>query len=145
MAQSVYLLSLLFAVALVATVVFVSGRGWRDYSPPEQFRGGDGPSLAVRAAHDPAVWAVAFVTLVVGFGGGTVLLVSGDTSEAVKQGAGVFLVGATVVVLAAYLFYGTVISARGRGLKNSQAVALGSWMLGLAFIAAVTLKLLGAF
>ena len=64
---------------------------------------------------------------------------------ALGRGAGVVLAAGAATVLVAYLFYGTFISARGRGLSNSQAAALGSWALGLLAIAVISFKLLGVF
>lgn len=142
MAQTALIVSFLFGVALVATVAFIAGRGWRQYTPAVTGREEGGASLVARAAGDPTVWTVAFLVAALGVVGATVLFV-GDGGGALQRGAGIFLAGGAAVVLVAYLFYGTVVSARGRGLANSQAVALGSWVLGLLGIAVITLRLLG--
>lgn len=142
MAQTALVVSFLFGVALVATVAFVAGREWREYTPAVGDRSGDGPGLVSRAASDPTVWTVAFLVAALGGVGATVLFV-GDGGEGLRQGAGVFLAVGAAVVLVGYLFYGTFVSARGRGLKSSQAAALGSWALGLLGIAVISFKLLG--
>jgi hypothetical protein len=142
MAQTALVVSFLFGVALVATVAFVAGRGWREYTPAVAGRGDGGASPAARAANDPTVWTVVFLVAAVGGVGATVLVVGGG-GGALQQGAGVALAVGAAAVLVGYLFYGTFVSARGRGLKSSQAAALGTWMLGMLAIAVITIKLLG--
>jgi len=146
MAQSMVLISVLTGVVLVATVVFLSGRGWRQYTPaplgaaPER-----GRSSVTALAENPTVWVLAFVAAVAVFGGATVAFVGGGVSEsAVQLGGLVLLVGGGLVAVG-YLFFGTFIAAKGRGLGNAAAAALGSWVLGLAFILVVVVKLMGLF
>jgi hypothetical protein len=141
MAQTALIVSFLSGVALVAMVAFLAGHGWRQYTPAPAGHEVGGASRVARTAEDPTVWAVAFLVIVLGTVGATVLFVGGG--GALQRGAGVFLAGGAAVVLVAYLFYGTVISALGRGLANSQAVALGSSVLGLLGIVVITLRLLG--
>lgn len=148
MAQSAILVSVLFGLLLVATGAFVAGRGGRHYSPAEDgsIARDDGPSLAARAAGDPTVWTVAFIVTALAFGGATVMYVGETTTpDWIEASAGAFLGIGAALVTALYLFYGTFVSARGRGLKNAQAVALGSWAVGLLFIVAIAFKLLGVF
>ena len=141
MAQTTLIISVLSGVALVAMIAFVAERGWRQYTPAVTGGREGEESLVARAAGDPTVWAVAFLAAVVGTVGATVLFLSGG--GALQRWAGLFLAGGAVAVFVAYLFYGTVVSARGHGLANSQAVALGSSVLGLLGIAVITLRLLG--
>ncbi|MFB6161593.1 MAG: hypothetical protein ABEJ61_10535 [Haloferacaceae archaeon] len=142
MAQTALVVSFLFGVALVATVAFVARREWRGYTPAVGAGADGGVSAVVRAANGPTAWSLAFLVAALGGVGATVLFVGGATG-ALKRGAGIALAGGAAVVLVGYLFYGTVVSARGRGLANAQAVALGSWALGLLGIAVITIKLLG--
>jgi hypothetical protein len=145
MAQEILVGSVLFGVAVVAIVAYVSGQGWRHYTPSGRFRRVDGPSAFRRALGDPAVWTLAFVLGVVAAGAATVTFVSGGIPDALQQNAGLFLAVGAAVVLTAYLFYGTFVSARNRGLKNSQAAALGSWSVALLALAAIVFKLVGLF
>ena len=141
MAQTTLIISVLSGVALVAMIAFVAERGWRQYTPAVTGGREGEASLVARAAGDPTVWAVAFLVAVIGTVGATVLFLGGG--GALQRWAGLFLAGGAVAVFVAYLFYGTVVSARGHGLANSQAVALGSSVLGLLGIAVITLRLLG--
>jgi hypothetical protein len=146
MAQSTFLLSVLTGVVLVATVVFLSGRGWRQYTPASlggTVRGGR--SGLVDLAENPTVWILAFVAAIAVFGGATLAFVGGGVSESTVQLGGVVLVVAGGAVAVGYLFFGTFIAARGRGLGNAAAAALGSWVLGLAFILVLVAKLMGMF
>ena len=142
MAQTTLIISVLSGVALVAMIAFVAERGWRQYTPAVTGGREGEASLVARAVGDPTVWAVAFLVAVIGTVGATVLFLSGG-GGALQRWAGLFLAGGAVAVFVAYLFYGTVVSARGHGLANSQAVALGSSVLGLLGIAVITLRLLG--
>jgi hypothetical protein len=143
MAQTTFVVSFLFGLALVATLGYVSARGWRRYSPPEgRSNGSSAATTAARVAQTPAAWVVAFLVAVLGFGGAAVAFVGGGgLPDGAERVATLFLFGATALVAVFYAFYGTFVSARGRGLKNSQAAALGSWVVGLLFVAAVVLKL----
>ncbi len=139
-----FLLSVLTGVVLVATVVFLSGRGWRQYTPAAV--GGatrDGRSGLVELAENPTVWVLAFVAAIAVFGGATIAFVGGGVSESAVQLGGIVLLVAGGLVAVGYLFFGTFIAARGRGLGNAAAAALGSWALGLAFILVVVAKLMG--
>ena len=149
MAQTVLLVSAAVGAALLVVVAaFVNGERQRSL-PVVQRPDGEGRGLsaaAVRASHHPAVWVLAFLLGTLVLGGGTLLVVSGAS---LPEGVQPLVVGVVGVGLAAvvgfYLFYGTVVTARNHGLANAQAVALGSWLLGLALVAAVVAKLLGAF
>ena len=142
-----FLLSVLMGVVLVATVAFLTTRGWRQYTPaPLGLRSGETKrSPVVELADNPTVWVVAFLAAVFVFGGATVAFVSGGTSipESVVQSAGIVLLVATGLVAVSYLFFGTFMAARGRGLGNAAAAAIGSWVLGLAFVVVVVVKLMG--
>jgi hypothetical protein len=144
MAQSMFLISVLTGAVLVATVVFLSGRGWRQYSPaPLGGAPGEGRPGLVELAENPTVWILAFVAAVAVFGGATVAFVGGGVSESTVQLGGAVLLVAGGAVAVGYLFFGTFIAARGRGLGNAAAAALGSWVLGLAFILLLVVKLMG--
>jgi hypothetical protein len=147
MAQSMFLLSVLMGAALVATVAFLTTREWRQSTPATLgLRSGEPTrSPAVELADNPTVWVVAFLTAVLVFGGATVAFVSGGSGipESVVQSAGIVLLVATGVVAVSYLFFGTFMAARGRGVGNAAAAAMGSWVLGLAFIVVLVVKLMG--
>lgn len=139
-----FLLSVLAGVVLVATVVFLSGRGWRQYTPaPVGSAARDDGSAVVDLAENPTVWVLAFLTAIAVFGGATIAFVGGGVSESAIQLGGIVLLVAGGLVAIAYLFFGTFIAARGRGLGNAAAAMLGSWVLGLVFIVVLVVKLMG--
>jgi hypothetical protein len=143
-----FLLSVLAGVVLVATVVFLSGRGWRQYSPAAIGGGGpgdEGRPTVVALAGNPTVWMLSFLAAIAVFGGATIAFVGGGVSESTIQLGGVVLVVAGGGVAIGYLFFGTFIAAKGRGLGNAAAAAIGSWVLGLAFVLVVVAKLMGMF
>jgi hypothetical protein len=149
MAQSTFLLSVLTGVVLVATVAFLNARGWRQYTPtglgirPAET---DRSSMAALAAN-PTVWVVAFLAAILVFGGATIAFVGGGGGipESVVQSAGIVLAVAAAVVAVGYLFFGTFMAAKGRGVGSAAAAALGSWVLGLAFVVVLVVKLMGLF
>lgn len=143
MVRTVLVGSALFGLLLVGIAAYLSGHEWRHYSPI--LAPADGPSPFQRALGSPAVWTVAFLAAVVGFGLAVVAVVSGDIAAPTRQVAGLLLASGTGVGLTLYLFYGTFVSARNRGLASSQAAALGSWVVGLLLIAAIVFKLWGVY
>ncbi|MFB6157078.1 MAG: hypothetical protein ABEJ34_04475 [Haloferacaceae archaeon] len=145
MAQVGLLLGPLIEFLLLSVLVALLGRGARGYSLPERLATGEGePSLAARAARSPAVWTLGFVAACVGFAGAALAFVGVlSLPSGTRAAAGAGLVGGTALALVFYLFYGTFASARGRGLANSYAAALGSWAVGLLFVVVIALKPLG--
>lgn len=149
MAQTGLLLGTLVGFLLTGAFVVLLGWGSRDYSLnyslPDRGTGDEeGPSLAVRAARSPVAWTVAFVVACVGFAGAALAFVGAVSLPAWAQAAaGATLAVGTVLAVVFYLFYGTFVSARGHGLANSYAAALGSWAVGLFFVVVIALKLLG--
>ena len=143
MVQTVLVGSLLFGLLLVGIAAYLSGHGWRRYAPLLE-RADDRSSLR-RVLDSPAVWTLVFLVAVIAAGVAVVAFVAGELPEGINQLAGLFLVAGTVIGLTLYLFYGTFVSARNRGLKNSQAAAFGSWAVALLFIAVVVFKLMGMF
>jgi hypothetical protein len=142
MAQEVLAGSVLFGVVLVAIVAYLSGRGWRTYAPAGGFAG-DGESPLSRAARSPAVWTLAFVLGTVAAGVAAVAFVDGSVPEALQRNAGIVLAGGAALVLTGYLYYGTYVSARNRGLMRSQAALLGSWSVAMLALVVITLRLVG--
>ncbi|MUV57702.1 hypothetical protein [Halogeometricum sp. CBA1124] len=145
MAQESLVVSFVLGVALIAAVVALTGRGWRQYSVAGGSTTGGGRSVVSRGADSPMVWTVAFLVAALAFGGATVLFVGGAEVSGMAALGGGFLLAATILVFASYVFYGTFVSARNRGLKNAQAALLGAWAIGSLFVLAVALKLFGAF
>ncbi|MFB6281121.1 MAG: hypothetical protein ABEH40_03785 [Haloferacaceae archaeon] len=145
MAQVALLLSSLIGLLLIGAIAALIGRGSRGYSLPRRVTSGDeGPSLLGRIARSPAVWTLTFVVAALGLAGAA-LAVAGVVAlpDGTKAAAGVALAAGTGLLLAFYLFYGTFASARARGLGNSQAAMIGSWVIGLLFVVVIALKLLG--
>lgn len=143
MVQTVLVGSLLFGLLLVGTAAYLSGRGWRRYAPLVDRS--DERSALGRALASPAAWALAFVGVAVAAGVGVIAVVGGEIPAGTQRLAGLLLAAGTAVAITLYLFYGTFVSARDRGLKSSQAAALGSWAVGLLFIVVVVVKLMGVF
>jgi hypothetical protein len=144
MAQPTLLVGFLVGLALVVGIAVLSTRGRYRYKPRFYPRGERSPGILTRAARSPAVWMVSFLVLALLAGGATVLAVGGfDVSPDVAANAGVVLAGIGGTVLVGYVFYGTVAAARARGLHSAQAVAFGSWAVGLLVLVAVAVSLLG--
>ncbi|ELZ81458.1 hypothetical protein C455_04676 [Haloferax larsenii JCM 13917] len=151
MAQTELFVGFVVGVVLLAFVVAYVGRGWRQYTVSAPVGGGgsggssgETSSTMSNWTEDPTVLSLAFLLLALGFGLIAVLFVGGGgVSEEMTNTAGAVLVGATVLVVVAYLFHGTYHAARSWGLERSQAALLGSWVLGLLFIVALSLRLLG--
>ncbi|SFR68985.1 hypothetical protein [Halogeometricum limi] len=146
MVQSALLVSFVLGLGLLSVVVLLTGRGWRTYSVAGGWTTRPRPSALARGADSPAVWTAAFVAVTLAFGGAAILFVGGtEIPEGMAAMGGVVLVGLATLVFGSYVFYGTFVSARNRGLKNSQAALLGAWAIGALFLVAVTLKLFGLF
>jgi hypothetical protein len=143
MVQSILVGSALFGLLVVGVVAYLAGHEWRHYSPI--LAGRDGESTLQRLLRHPGVWTATFVVAVVGLGLSVVAVVSGDITGDVRQTAGLFLAVGTAAGLTLYLFFGTFVSARSRGLARSQAAALGSWVVGLLLVVAIVFRLLGTF
>jgi hypothetical protein len=139
MAQAEYLLSTLVTGGLLLGVAAAVGRA---IGPDFEFQGPDRPALASRLADDPRVWMLAFLTLVLVFGGGTVVFVGGfELPASAVAVAGAALVGGTLAVFVGYVFYGTYLAARARGRPSSMAAAQGATALGTLFLVALVVKL----
>jgi hypothetical protein len=139
MAQTL-ILSTLLTGALVLAVVLVAVRwiDWHAYTPDAPGR----RDLVSRAAGNQSVWIVGFLLLLAVFGGGAVLFVAGiGLPEETVNAIGLVLGVATATVVGGYLFYGTYVSARGRGRPSSVAVAEGSTLVGTLFLLVITAKL----
>lgn len=144
MAQAILLASFLLGVLLVVGVIFLLSRGRYRYSPRFAKREGGPLSGLHSAVRTPVAWTVAFVLLTLLAGGATVLAVGGfGVSAGIATGAVAVLAGVGVVVLVSYVFYGTFVAARSRGLHAAQAAAFGSWAVGLLVLVAVAASLLG--
>jgi hypothetical protein len=144
MAQPTLIVGFLVGAAIVATIVVLSTRGRYRYAPSPERDSGQSAGLLARAMRSPAVWIASFVGLTLLAGVATVLAVGGfGVSAGIAADAGVLLAAVGGLVLVAYVFYGTVAAARARGLHSAQAVAFGSWAVGLLVLVAVAVSLLG--
>lgn len=146
MAQEPLLASFALGVGLLVAVVALLGRGRRSYSVVGGWTTRERRSVVSRGADSPAVWTAVFVAVTIGFGVSAVLFVGGsDVPDGMAAVGGAFLAGAAILAFALYVFYGTFVSARNRGLKNAQAALLGAWAIGSLFVVAVVAKLFGLF
>lgn len=141
------LITILTGVVLVGLVAVLNARGWRDYKPgflPSRASERD-QSLVADLADNPTVWIIVFVGAIALFGGTTIMFVSsgGNIPESVTQTAGIVLGAAAGLVAITYLFFGTFMAARGRGVGNAAAAAVASWVLGMLFVVVLVVKLMG--
>lgn len=137
MAELIYLASALVTTVVLAAVVVAAVRfgNWQSYVVG---RGGTAVDRLGGLADSPAAWMATFVALVLGFGGATVLFVSGTVDAAT---IGIALVVGTVVVLGGYVFVGFYTAARSRGRPAAQGVAEAVVMLGVIVVFAIAAKL----
>lgn len=144
MVQTTFVASFLGGILLVAGVVILLSRGRFRYTQ-SLGRGDDDLSAnAARALRTPVVWTVSFVILALLTGGAAVLAIGGfNVSAAVARAATALLAAVGVAVLVGYLFSGTFVLARSRGLHSAQAAAFGSWAVGLLLLIAVAVSLVG--
>ncbi|MFC6872155.1 hypothetical protein [Halobellus marinus] len=143
MAQTMLLVSFLLGIGLVVGLVVLLTRGRYHHSADLAGSGNLAQRLG-RATRKPAVWAATFVLLTLLAGGATVLAVGGyGVSTDVSAGATTLLATLGTVLVVGYVFYGTFVAARARGLHAAQAAAFGSWALGLLVLVAVAASLLG--
>ncbi len=143
MVQTTLLASFLFGVLIVAGVVALLSRGRPRYAPQVVKDDGLATSLET-AARQPVTWTVTFVLLTLLTAGAAVLAVGGfEVSADIAGVATVVLALIGMVVLVGYLFYGTFVAARSRGLHSAQAFAFGSWAVGLLVLLGVAASLLG--
>jgi len=141
MAQVTLLASSVLLGLFVVALVVLSGR-WR--SRGYAYDGGTetgGRSLAGAASSETA-WIVAFLALVGVALSGAVFYVS-DWSFPIPGSAGLWLAGLLGTIVLAYLFWGVYHSSRYKGLHRPAALAVTAWMVGLAVVALVTLRLTG--
>lgn len=145
MALTSFLVSTLLmgALAVVLGVAVVWGRNWRQgrTAPSDDelwlFRAGE---RASELARTPLAWGLGFAGLVLVFGGGTWLFLSGGVGAWALLAMGI----AAGVVVAGYMFYGAYTSIRSRGLGSAAGVAAGSWAAGMLFLVVLVAKLLVA-
>lgn len=144
------LISTVLTVLLLAAVVAAVMQMNSQQGPPMGTRRPDAivresgaVDRARRLAGSPTVWTLGFLLLAVGLGGVAVLVVSG---AGLPAGGGEALVGVlagvTGIAIAAYLFWGAYSAVRFRGLGSAQAVGAGLWLLGLAFLVVVAVRLI---
>lgn len=139
MAELSYLIStVLMGLFLVAVVGFVRFSERREYAHETPAS----PGLAARLRGSVGTWIVGFLLLAAVAGGGAVLFVRTDIAAGTAQAAGAAFAAVIAVSLVAYLGWGGYYVARGRGLGNAQAAAVGAWLLGLLFVAAIAVRLL---
>ncbi|WP_144901859.1 hypothetical protein [Halobellus captivus] len=146
MPQSTFVASFLLGIILVAALIGLLSRGRFRYTP--SFGNGDGDLATgiLTLARRPVTWTVSFLAVAMFAGIATVLAVGGfDVSPSVAGGATALLAAVGTIVLVGYVFYGTFVAARSRGLHAAQAAAFGSWAVGLLVLVAVAASLVGLF
>lgn len=134
-------------VVLAVVAWMVRSRGWYHYSPSVTAGGwsagvdrGSRLERLDRLSERPAVWAVAFVVLVLGFVGGIVAFISGSVETSAMAGAAI-AAGAGLLLLA-YLLFGVYLAATQRGHPRSLAVAESAVVAGALFLVAIVARLM---
>ena len=144
MVQTILLASFLLGVLIIAGIVALLSRGRPHYTPRVVDEDDSLAAYLGRVARRPVTWTVAFVLLTLLTAGAAVLAVGGfEVSAGVAGAATTVLAVVGAVVLVGYLFYGTFVAARSRGLHSAQAFAFGSWAVGLLVLLGVAASLLG--
>ncbi|MFB6148068.1 MAG: hypothetical protein ABEJ48_00230 [Halobacteriales archaeon] len=143
---------LMGAIVLAVAVLIMRLRAWR--ASPTPHGGGDGGTGGfssavadglVKLARDPMGWTLAFVVTILLFGGATLVFAGWVSVPPALQGTlGLLIGGLFGLLFVIYIFAGTYLAARSRGLANSMAVAVGSWVVAMLFLAALALKLVVA-
>ena len=143
MSQPTLLAGFLVGMALIVGFAVLPARQRRS-APAGRDTTGIASALG-RQARTPAAWSVGFVLLTVVAGVATVLVVGGfGTGSGLGSASAALLAVIGAVVLGGYVFVGTFLTARSRGLYAAQAAAFGSWAVGLLVLAAVAVALIGA-
>jgi hypothetical protein len=141
MAQVTLLASSVVLGMLVVGIVLLTAR-WRTRGyVPDGGAEAEG-TLLERAASNETVWIVAFLALVGVALGGAVFYVSG-ASVPIPGGAGLLLAALLGTIVFAYFFWGVYHSSRYKGLHRPAALAVTAWMVGMAVVGLVVLRLVG--
>lgn len=140
MASSVLLSTLLMGILLLAIAVgLLRAREWQR-GPVVR----EGATLLDRAVHSPWAWTATFVSIALGFGLGTIAVLS-DVSIALPTtfwGLLTVFMLPFVLLLAFYVFAGVYASAREHGVSSAPAVGLASTVIGGLVIVAVVAQLI---
>lgn len=139
MATPLYVASAAVTTVIVLAVVGVVVRGgqWQGYGPADE-------SLLHRlrsATREPVVWMLTFGLLLLIFGGGTVLWVSGVAVPGAEL-LGVGLIAAAVMVFGGALFIGVYATKRSRGRSAAQGAIEGTFLVGFLVVLLIVVKLL---
>lgn len=141
MALGGYVLSgiLMGVFLLVVGFAFAWLLPWERYTPDVETATG----ALTKAVRSPASWMAAFVVLVIVFGGGAIMFVSGQgIPEGAQQTVGMALAGLFGILVVAFGFWGLYAASRSRGAKSAQALGTSFFVFGLIFMTVVTIKLL---
>ena len=141
MALAGYVLSgiLMGIFLLVVGFAFALLLPWERYTPTAETAAG----AVSRAVHNPASWMATFVVLMLVFGGGAILFVSGQgLPEGAQQTLGMALAGLFGVLVVGFGFWGIYAASRSRGAKSAQALGASFFVFGLIFMTVVGIKLL---
>lgn len=91
----------------------------------------------------PTSWVVGFLFLILAVAGGTVLFVGGISVPSVgATSAGMLLAVLIGGLLCGYLVSGLYIALRGHGRASAEATAVSIWMLGMAALGLIVIRIL---
>ena len=128
---------------VVATALTRSGRG-----PVPGDEGGNADrkgsvgTVLDGLARNPRAWVLGFVLLTAGIAVGALLYVGGGPlPDESREVAGLVVAALLSLVIGAFLFLGTYLTATSKGRSSAWGIAEGTIALGLLFIVAIVINL----
>ena len=94
-----------------------------------------------RMARNPRAWTLGFVLITAGIAVGVLLYVGGPLPDESREAAGLVVGGLLLLVISAFLFLGTYLTATSKGRPSAWGIAEGTIALGLLFIVAIVINL----
>lgn len=131
---STLLMGIFLVVVAGALVRFGSGRRVIPYEGDSETTTG----LIVGLTEQQMTWIVAFVLLVVGFGGGVVTFLGAGF----EPGAVLVMALALAAIVGGFFVVGSYHMVRSHGRSVAEAVFVGAWALATLFVIGIAIQLL---
>lgn len=142
MVEVSYLASTLLMGLLLIAVATALTRRRGPVPGNADWEGSSGTSLG-GMARNPGAWTLGFVLLTAGIAVGVLLYVgAGPLPDKSREIAGLAFAGLLLLVISAFLFLGTYLTATSKGRSSAWGVAEGMIALGLLFIVAIVVNLI---
>ncbi len=142
-----YLASAAFMGLLLVAVAAAVARHEGRVSVPDDGPGPDSRWDATvetleEVTRSPTVWTLTFVVITAAIGVGVILFVGGGpVPEGTQALAGIIVAGILALVVCAFLFVGTYLTAKSKGRSTAWGVAEGTAVLSLVLILVIVLSL----